>query len=44
MIILGKTALVHHSVAFTALTLVCALLLAWAFTGMTDRIDKRVFA
>ena len=44
MIIFGKTTLVHHSVVFTALTLACALLLAWAFTAMTDRIDKRVFA
>ena len=44
MIILGKTTLTHHSVVFAVFTLVCALLLAWAFTGMTDRIDKKVFA
>lgn len=44
MIVLGRTQLVHQPVVFTAVTLVCALLLAWAFTGMTDRIDKKLFA
>ena len=44
MIVLSKTPLVQHAVAFTAVSLVCALLLAWAFTGMTDSIDKRLFA
>ena len=44
MIVLGRTSLVHQPVVFTAITLVCALLLAWAFTAMTDSIDKRIFA
>ena len=43
MIVLDKISLVHQPVAFTAITLTCALLLAWAFTGITDRIDKRLF-
>lgn len=44
MIVLGRTPLVRQNVIFTAVTLVCALLLAWAFTAMTDRIDKKRFA
>ena len=44
MIVLSRTSLGQQPVVFTAITFVCSLLLAWAFTGMTDRIDKRVFA
>ena len=44
MIVLDRTSLGNQPIVFTAITLVCALLLAWAFTAMTDRIDKRVFA
>lgn len=44
MIVLSRSTLVNHPVFFTALSMVFAILLAWAFTGMTDRIDKRIFA
>ena len=44
MIILSHFGWQDHKIVFTATVLVFAFLLAWGFKGMTDFIDKKLFA